>query len=247
VGSVELAGDSVSGASRRQALLGAARLGLAQFCICTVGLLALWVAIPVLSGSFESVTIVSGSMSPRIRASDVVLIGPTDGRHLARGTVITFDDPAHPGRRVTHRIVARLPDGTYRTQGDANLEPDSTPVAPQRIEGVGRVVVPLVGAPIVWIHDGHAWRVLLLAATLALLVAALRTRRGDPAPRHRRVGAAVTAVTVVGVVGIATAMGPRLSSASFTASTDAPVNTWQAGSWAAVAAAGPEPAASFSE
>jgi len=225
--------------STRRSVLAAARLGLAQFCLCTVGLLALWVAVPVLSGRYESVAIVSGSMSPRIRASDVVLITPTDGRNLSRGTVITFEDPAHPGRRLTHRIVERLHDGSYRTKGDANVEPDSTPVPPHDVDGVGRVVVPLVGAPIVWIHDGQAWRVALLAAAIALLVAAaMRSGRIGPGRAHRRMGAAgaaVTASTVVGVLVIVATMGPRLSSARFTATTATLGSTWQAGSWGVAA------------
>jgi len=214
-----------------------ARVGLAQFCVCTVGLLVLWVAVPVLSGRYDSVAIVSGSMSPRIRSSDVVLITPTDGHHLARGTVITFKDPAHPGRRLTHRIVKRLPDGSYRTKGDANREPDSTPVRPRTIEGVGRLVVPLVGAPIVWIHDGQAWRVALLAGALVLLVAAMRSSRIDPGREPRRAGAAVATVTIVSVLAILTTMGLRLSSARFSASTATLASTWQAGSWGVVEAA----------
>ncbi|MGI8754844.1 MAG: hypothetical protein ACR2MB_03090 [Acidimicrobiales bacterium] len=48
---------------------------LAHFCLCVVAWLALWVAVPVASGQFRAVAIETGSMTPRIVPSDVVLIG----------------------------------------------------------------------------------------------------------------------------------------------------------------------------
>ena len=63
-------------------------------------------------------------MEPLVAPGDVVMIRPVTPEEL---------DPEHRGplrarrraSRVLHRIVEQLPDGTFRTQGDANAVPDS--------------------------------------------------------------------------------------------------------------------------
>ena len=55
---------------------------------------------------------------------------------------------------VTHRVVGQEADGSYRTQGDANPTPDPRPVHPGNIVGVGRLLVPMVGLPVVWLRSG---------------------------------------------------------------------------------------------
>lgn len=60
------------------------------------------------------------------------------------------------GALVTHRSDAVLPDGTYRTKGDANRSPDSTPIAPGDVVRQGRMLVPFIALPVAWAVDG-AW------------------------------------------------------------------------------------------
>ena len=86
--------------------------------------------------------VVSGSMQPTVRRGDVVVAQWTDGLGLHKGQLILFESE----RGLTaHRIVEVLPDGTYRTRGDANPAADSTPVRPRDVEGIARVVVPFIG------------------------------------------------------------------------------------------------------
>ena len=123
---------------------------------------------PLVAG-WSPVVITSGSMQPHIQPGDVVIYQPSDGIGLAPGTVVTFVDPANPDGLVTHRIEAVNADGSYVTKGDANRLSDSTAIAPESIEGVGKLVVPLAGLPLVWAAQGQ---MLLLAGFVLVLVSA---------------------------------------------------------------------------
>ena len=129
---------------------------------------ALWAAIvPPLFG-WSPIAVTSGSMEPHIGPGDLVFVESSDGHDLSPGTVIVFDGPT--GDRVTHRIVDVTPDGEYVTRGDAGSRIDSTPVAPSDVEGVGRMIVPEIGRPILWVADGR-WVTLLLAAIAGMAAA----------------------------------------------------------------------------
>ena len=128
-----------------------------------------WACLPVLTGMVPTL-IVSGSMEPRIHAGDVVLVASANGTEVAAGAVVTFDDPAHEGRLLTHRVVGVNPDGTLRTRGDANAQADSTAVDRARVRGVGKVLVPAVGVPLMWIR-AQAWLQLVVWAGGTLFAA----------------------------------------------------------------------------
>lgn len=128
--------------------------------------LTLFVIVPTLGG-WSSVVITSNSMAPTIRSGDVVVAAPHNGAGLGTGTVVVFQDPVGDGL-ITHRISAVNDDGTYQTRGDANRVEDSIPLAPNQVEGVGKILVPLVGLPALWVWT-DAWLALgLWAAMMAL-------------------------------------------------------------------------------
>ena len=155
-------------AGRRERITRATRfyfglLGL--FVVYVTMLLALSAVAPVTGLGWTSAVLTSGSMSPPIRTGDVVVASPHDGRGLAPGTVVVFSDRAG---LVTHRIESINPDGSYLTKGDANSQPDSTPLRPEQVIGVGRLLVPLIGLPLVWYWAG-AWGELAVWAAGTLL------------------------------------------------------------------------------
>ncbi len=145
------------------------------FVISTVVFLAVWAAVLPLLFHWSPVAILSGSMTPAIDVGDVVVAYPHDGRALGPGTVAVFWDPGRASL-VTHRIVGINPDGTYVTKGDANPQVDSTPLAPEAVVGVGRLLVPLVGFPQVWLAGGQMGA--LVAATFGWLLALWTSRWG---------------------------------------------------------------------
>ncbi|GED90696.1 hypothetical protein TNCT6_77810 [Streptomyces sp. 6-11-2] len=57
-------------------------------------------------------------------------------------------DPARPGRLLTHRVYQVRPNNDLITKGDANSAPDSTPIRLAALRGVARLRVPGVGLPV---------------------------------------------------------------------------------------------------
>lgn len=169
---------------------------LASFYLWLVMWLVLWAAVPALVMGWQPVLITSGSMGPTISAGDLVLLGePPADELLSHGTVITFEDPTAPGGLITHRIDGVREDGMYRTRGDANEAPDSAPVAPERVVGVGRLLVPLVGLPVLWLRGDAVSFALFVAGTLAAVSTAGASHRlGRRRHRGRPAAAASTGV-----------------------------------------------------
>jgi signal peptidase I len=147
-----------------------ARFWIGQLClfgVATCALLALWMAIPSLVLGWRPVVVTSESMSPAVRIGDVV-VNSDPGEHRGVGDVITFHDAGND-RLMTHRIVEVLPDGNYRTRGDANLSSDSGIVESASVTGVGRLLVPLIGFPAIWLMNGQWFALAILV--LVLIVA----------------------------------------------------------------------------
>ncbi len=133
------------------------------FLLTTLATLLLWAVVPGWLPGWSSTVVLSGSMSPRIEAGDVVVWSATPSEEIGEGSVAVFLD--EDGHRTLHRVVGHTDDHGLRTKGDANPTPDSAPVPPERVQGAGRVLVPLVGLPHLWLRDGR-W------APLAALVVA---------------------------------------------------------------------------
>lgn len=172
------------GATRRETGVTLAEL-LSSFYLWLVLWLVAWAAVPALVLAWQPVLITSGSMGPTVSPGDIILIGePPADELLSQGAVITFPDPDVPGGLVTHRIDLVREDGLYRTRGDANGSPDAAPVHPDDVVGVGRLLVPLVGLPVMWLRtDMLSFGLFLGGSIAAVIVAGSANRAG-----HRRTG-----------------------------------------------------------
>jgi signal peptidase I len=162
-GPSDLAPEPTTGATARYAF-GTASL----FAASTLLGLVLWASVLAVAPGWMQHALTSDSMAPSIQRGDVVLTAPTPVETLEPPNVVAFTDPGH-GDHVVHRIVDRNDDGTFVTRGDANASADSTPLEPERIEGIGRILVPWVGFPAVWMTEGRLGLV-GAAAALVLLV-----------------------------------------------------------------------------
>lgn len=138
---------------------------LGLFVVYVTMWLGVWAVASAAILGWTSVVLTSGSMSPSINTGDVVVTSPSDGQELAPGTVVVFPDRAG---LVTHRIVGVSPDGSYVTRGDAAPQSDPAPLRPEDVVGVGRLLVPLIGLPLVWYWTG-AWGKLALWAVGTVL------------------------------------------------------------------------------
>jgi signal peptidase I len=177
VGNAHQLTTAVAAQARHRVVLYAAGT-VSMLVLSMTASLGLWIGLPWGLLGWSPTLIVSGSMAPLVSAGDVVVVRPVPTDQLGIDTVVLYDRPETG--RVLHRIVAVLPDGTLRTQGDANDVPDSVPVRPADVRGVAVLAVPWVGRPSLWLRDGEP---LPLAATGAvlLLLLALAPRAVDPA------------------------------------------------------------------
>ncbi|MEM9608228.1 MAG: signal peptidase I [Actinomycetota bacterium] len=142
--------------------------------VCATIVLGLWVLTPVLLSGWSPVVVTSGSMQPAISPGDVVLLEElAPGDVAVEGEVITFVDPLDDGTTITHRVLGLDDRGHYITRGDANLDADGVAVPPDQVIGVGRLLIPVVGLPVVWLERGHALLFFAWAISLAGLIAML--------------------------------------------------------------------------
>ena len=148
---------------------------------------------------YERYVITGGSMSGTFERGSVAFEKQVPVTELRRGDVITYLPPADSGVTdlVTHRITSIKPaEGgglLYRTQGDANPDPD-----PWRFElteptqPVVQHTVPMVGHALIALADRDT-RMLLVggpAALIALLALVELGKALRPRPEDRTVGAA---------------------------------------------------------
>ena len=158
---------------------------VAWLYLSVVALLGMWLTIIVLTTGWRPVVITGSSMQPTLRVGDVLLIQDHPDELLGQRSVITYR-PARGDGLVTHRIETVLPESrTYVTRGDANGDADTDPVAPSQVVGVGRLVVPLLGLPVVWAGTGDLVALVAVGALSASAVViavsnAVQSRGGGP-------------------------------------------------------------------
>jgi signal peptidase I len=218
------------GRSRAQRV---ARLLGALWCTALLWFLLVTVA-PVVAG-WRPMVVSSGSMTPAFRAGSVVLVAPSDPQHVALREIVVYE---RRGRMITHRVVGIRSDGTIQTQGDANDRPDSDPVRLTDVRGEVRFVVPGVGLPILWFHEGRIVPLALLALVTLLALAELpgpvpRRYRGahfavdDRAEARARLIGKVRMAGAIGVVGaIVAGLSVPPVEAAFTSTTTNDASTF---------------------
>lgn len=146
--------------------------------------LLFWSHAPALIGWHPRV-VLTGSMLPVIEPGDVSVIGPAPEvrpESLPKGRVILVADPHMPSGFYLHRVVRFDDDGRVITKGDANRDNDSDPVAPAAVKGQLRLVVPMVGRPVIWLSHGDYLALGLVGAVTWLSLSVVLR----PSPSRRR-------------------------------------------------------------
>ncbi|MBI1843642.1 MAG: signal peptidase I [Actinobacteria bacterium] len=148
-------------------------------------------AAPPLVGH-KTMVVLSGSMTPTLDIGDVVIDRTIDVLDVKMGDIITFRDPIHPKRTVTHRVRAMsVKDGTvtFTTRGDANTSNESWKIPSSG--KIGRVVlrVPKLGYVLGWAWSPKVRVGFVVVPMLffgALEIAAIWRSPDDPAPKARK-------------------------------------------------------------
>jgi signal peptidase len=169
------------------AVLGWARRLVARLAgIATVALIGAVVAVAALMlTGFRPLTEQSDSMAPVLHAGDVLFVTEIPASQARIGDILTFDDAAHPGQTLTHRVVSVTPAPAgklaFATRGDANTGVEKWNVAPGGLVGRYAFRVPHAGR--IARHAAMApLRVLIVLAALTLAADVLRRvwRRQPP-------------------------------------------------------------------
>lgn len=159
----------------------AGRTVAAVLLVVAVAVVAV-VAVPGVIGAEGSFVVLTGSMEPHIGAGDVVVVRSVPPEKTEEGDVITFhsaDDIGTGGTdRVTHRVIekTRTGDGVvYRTKGDANEDPDPSPVHHDEVVGEVWFHLPNVGHAILFVQRPIAQVLFTVVPGLILVVSGVRT------------------------------------------------------------------------
>jgi signal peptidase I len=233
-------------------------LGTAARCYLVLLLSLTAIATLPTALGWEASVVQTGSMRPHIQPGDVVLSSPLpDSDPVPLGSVVQFTAPAAGGgeHQVVHRIVAPG-DSPHEwvTQGDANIDPDSTALTRDKITGQGRLLVRWAGLPSLWHGTGQTGPLLAwLGVSLGAVCLSLwpspsngdlhRPHRrqchpadGDDgsregATRRRATGAPVVAAVAVLTAGTLALVAPEHASAAFTARTANLRSSFAVASW----------------
>lgn len=172
---------------------------ISTFCVSTAVVLTCWVVLPALLLSWNAAAVQSGSMEPSIERGDVVVFHPASDSTLALNTVIQFQ-PIGAEPPIVHRVVGYdEATGAYITQGDANATVDSDLVPHEQVDGVGALLVPLIGHPLLWLQERNFVFLLLTVLGGALVLMSSQASSGglvsERGPQVR--GALTSANTLV--------------------------------------------------
>ena len=158
---------------------------LVQILIVTAALAAAAVFILPRAFGWRVVTVMSGSMSPAYKVDSVLAIRPVDPTTIHVGDVIAFatesDRPL-----TTHRVVEVQHDGgqlSFLTKGDANEDPDATPVTATALRGRVAFGVPYLGWFVRLVDTWFGFVLLVVIPAVVLIVAdVLHTRKDFAIP-----------------------------------------------------------------
>jgi len=123
--------------------------------------------------------VLSGSMSPTYPVGSLLVVGQIDASDVRAGMPIVFEDPLEPGRIVTHRVVAPVPDdaSAFRTRGDANAAADPAAVPARLVRGRVLWSVSGLGTALDWLRWPNGFLLLVAVPALLLAVTEVRDRR----------------------------------------------------------------------
>lgn len=129
-------------------------------------------AVPSVIGADASYVVLSGSMEPEISAGDAVIVKSVDPADITSGSVITFvrSEESTP---VTHRVVEVIDSGdsrAFRTKGDANDDPDPSPVPAENVTGEVWFVLPYVGHVVMFANTRIGMAVLVGVPVVAFIL-----------------------------------------------------------------------------
>ncbi|MEK7580934.1 MAG: signal peptidase I [Patescibacteria group bacterium] len=152
----------------------------ALILICAAIFLA-YIAVPYFGN--KALIVKTGSMSPKIKAGDLVIINaqkilltpaPIPLATYHTGDVIAFKDLNNPNVLITHRIIkseVKNSEVYFQTKGDANNSPDTALVPQKNIIGKSTFTIPQLGKLFAFAKTKQGFALLvLIPAVLVILI-----------------------------------------------------------------------------
>ncbi|WP_340100082.1 signal peptidase I [Salinibaculum salinum] len=134
--------------------------------------------VPQVAGGEQSYVVLSGSMEPNIGTGDVIITDGVEPDRIESGDVITYRRSGDT-RPTTHRVIEVVDreDGlAFRTQGDANEDPDQQLVPSEEVEGTVMTVggylfvIPFLGYVITFASSQTGIIALLVVPLLLFII-----------------------------------------------------------------------------
>lgn len=117
---------------------------VADFVVLGVTVFAAWFLWPSsLGGSSRIIKVQGHSMEPTFQSGDLILVDTSATPEI--GDIIVFEIPDNEpgaGNLVVHRFIGLREDGTYLTQGDNTVSPDTFGTTRSDIIGSPRLAIP---------------------------------------------------------------------------------------------------------
>ncbi|MDQ6755033.1 MAG: signal peptidase I [Actinomycetota bacterium] len=179
---------------RRRSVLARAAGGAVTVLLIAAALAFVALAIAPRIMGYQTLTMLTGSMSPLINPGDVVITAPTAAESIKVGDIITYHIPVEDHRVETHRVVdvARGPNGaiTVQTKGDANNGKDPWVATLDRnVVDKQVATIPYAGSVIRALRQPFVMAALMYGAPAILVVGLLVSIwRRSPEAKHAHVG-----------------------------------------------------------
>jgi signal peptidase len=187
---------TASTAEKRDGLGRALWMGVSAGILAViVGLALVAVIVPHFAGA-TPLTVLTGSMKPKLPPGTLLVVRPVDPADIRIGDVITYEpNPNDATTVISHRVVgvASTTDGgrMFTVKGDANDVADPPVMAKQVVARLW-YSVPLMGWVNAWLTGTHrAWAIPVAAAALFCYAAwnfisgLLERKRKGPRGRRR--------------------------------------------------------------
>lgn len=143
--------------------------------LATVIVLSITSVLPI-PGNFESMVVMSGSMSPAIRVGSVAFVRATD--EVKVGDIVTFKNPNDPSTNFTHRVIS-IEEGKIKTKGDANNAPDSWELTQADVVGKFLFSIPLLGYAVHFARRPQGFIFLVIIPALLIIFSELRVIKDE--------------------------------------------------------------------
>ena len=150
-------------------------------CACVLAYYFVSIRISIQKGEkyappFSIYTIVSASMTPKIKVYDVIInVKAKSPSDIHVGDIITFKSTSAftYDMTITHRVIdIQIVNGEYEyiTKGDFNEIPDLAPAKYSKVIGIAKVKLPQLGRVQAFVASRYGWLIVVVVPALYIII-----------------------------------------------------------------------------